>query len=60
MSVGLVCRSVEMIPSSVRVNKTTREITDLKEYARVNWMAGLTALMYVLKSLAYPHSHSLS
>ena len=52
MSVGFVYRSVEVILSSMRVTKTSRKLTDLKEYACVNLMAGLTILMYVRKSIS--------
>ena len=52
VSVGFVYYSVEMVPSLVRVTKTSRKLTDLKECACVNCMAGLTVLMYARKSIS--------
>ena len=51
VSVSFAYMSVEMVPSSVRVTKTSRKLTDLKECACVNWMAGLTVLIKARKSL---------
>ena len=50
MSVGFVYRSVEIVPSSVRVTNISRKLTDLEEYAYVNCMAGLIVIMQVKKS----------
>ena len=57
MYVDFVYRSVEIVTSSMRVAKTSRKLSDLREYWCVNRMTGLIVLMHVRKSLSLS-SHS--